>query len=189
MNTEKERKTDRRTLYTQMVIKEAMLSLLAKKEYGHITITDLCREAEISRGTFYLHYDNTAQVVDALFDDVLGNTHSVFKQIGCETAKDEACGYPLCRFLRENKKYQPLFFADSLFSLAVDRIVEHGFDHFSQTLENACSIEPETLRELSYFQLSGCLSVCRHNRNLSDDEWVQVQCSIDHLLKNGFQGL
>ena len=51
MDEKKPRKTDRRTLYTRMVIKEALLSLLAEKEYADITIADLCREAEINRGT------------------------------------------------------------------------------------------------------------------------------------------
>ena len=45
MDEKKPRKTDRRTLYTRMVIKEALLSLLAEKEYADITIADLCREA------------------------------------------------------------------------------------------------------------------------------------------------
>ena len=41
MDEKKPRKTDRRTLYTRMVIKEALLSLLAEKEYADITIADL----------------------------------------------------------------------------------------------------------------------------------------------------
>lgn len=71
MPEKKEKKTDRRALYTRMVIKDALLSLLAEKEYADITITDLCREAEINRGTFYLHYDNLREVMDELFDNAL----------------------------------------------------------------------------------------------------------------------
>ncbi len=47
------RKKDRRTRYTQKAIRDAFLRVKRMKEYNAITIADICREAEISRGTFY----------------------------------------------------------------------------------------------------------------------------------------
>ena len=114
MDEKKPRKTDRRTLYTRMVIKEAMLSLLAEKEYADVTIADLCRKAEINRGTFYLHYNNLREVLEELFDDALGKMNHVLVQVGCAPADEQNSRVPLCRFLRENRQYQPLFFSDSL---------------------------------------------------------------------------
>lgn len=67
MNEQKQRKTDRRTLYTRMVVKEALLELLSEMDYADITVATLCRKAEINRGTFYLHYGNLSQVMDELF--------------------------------------------------------------------------------------------------------------------------
>ena len=49
---EKTQKEDRRTRYTRQVIKEAFLKLLEEKEYPKITVTEICRLAEINRGTF-----------------------------------------------------------------------------------------------------------------------------------------
>ena len=45
------RKTDRRTMYTRMVIKDALLELLRETDFAEITVAGLCREAEINRGT------------------------------------------------------------------------------------------------------------------------------------------
>ena len=188
MDTTVQRKTDRRTLYSRMIIKEALLSIMKTKEYGQITVTDLCREAEISRGTFYTHYDNLSQVIDALFDDVLDNTHSILKQIGYEADKDP-CAYPLCVFLRENKKYQPLFFSDALYTQAIDRISKYGFEHFAERMQKSSELTREELFALFTFQLGGCLSVCKRNIHVADEQWEQVQCSIDLFLKNGFQNL
>ncbi len=143
MENNKTRKTDRRTLYTRMVIKDALLSLLSAKEYADITIADLCREAEINRGTFYLHYDNLSQVMDELFADALGNTHSMLFQIGCETAAEEKCAYPLCRFLRENQKYQPLFFSDSLHGQVIEKIAEANRDTFIAKLRAQTEVPVE----------------------------------------------
>lgn len=67
------RKTDRRTLYMQTVIKEALLELLHEMSFDKVSIASLCRQAEITRPTFYLHYDNLMQVLDSLIDDALGN--------------------------------------------------------------------------------------------------------------------
>jgi DNA-directed RNA polymerase specialized sigma24 family protein len=53
---EKTKKEDRRIRYTKQVIKDTLLQLLEKNHFAKITVTELCRRAEINRGTFYLHY-------------------------------------------------------------------------------------------------------------------------------------
>ncbi|WP_028976647.1 TetR/AcrR family transcriptional regulator [Sporolactobacillus terrae] len=51
-------KNNRRTQYTLQVIKEAFLRLLNTNELSKITVTQICREADVNRGTFYLHFDD-----------------------------------------------------------------------------------------------------------------------------------
>ena len=65
------RKTDRRTIYTRNTIKDALLELLADTTFDRITVTALCKQAEITRATFYLHYDNLDEVLNELLDDAL----------------------------------------------------------------------------------------------------------------------
>lgn len=45
METERARKTDRRTLYTQAVIKDALLELLNEMSFDKISVAALCRQA------------------------------------------------------------------------------------------------------------------------------------------------
>ena len=66
-----ERKTDRRTLYTKGVIKEAYLVALKTKHYDKITVSELCSAAEINRSTFYLHYADALAVFDEILDELL----------------------------------------------------------------------------------------------------------------------
>ena len=56
-------KTDRRTVYTKEAIRAAFLRGKRAKEYGAITAADICREAEVSQGTFYAHFGNIAKVL------------------------------------------------------------------------------------------------------------------------------
>lgn len=68
---QKPRKTDRRTLYTKGVIKEAFLAALKTKAYDKITVSDLCKAAEINRSTFYLHYADALAVFDEILEELL----------------------------------------------------------------------------------------------------------------------
>ncbi len=50
------RKEDRRVKYTKLAIREAFLSLLDEKPLDKISVTEICKRADINRGTFYSHY-------------------------------------------------------------------------------------------------------------------------------------
>ena len=53
-----------RVSYTEEAIKDAFLNLLKCKDYMDITVTDICKTAGVSRGTFYAHFDNIAKLTD-----------------------------------------------------------------------------------------------------------------------------
>lgn len=103
---EKTQKEDRRTRYTRQVIKEAFLKLLEEKEYPKITVTEICRLAEINRGTFYLHYYDTADVLDDLLSEILKETTSVIDHVFCPARVSGNCSYPFCDRLHSSDRYR-----------------------------------------------------------------------------------
>ena len=64
-------KINRRRRYTLSVIREAFFSLLAEVGFAKMTVADICRRADINRGTFYLHYEDKFALLDALIDEAL----------------------------------------------------------------------------------------------------------------------
>ena len=66
-----EGKIDRRRRYTLSVIREAFFALLAEVGFARMTVADICRRADINRGTFYLHYEDKFALLDALIDEAL----------------------------------------------------------------------------------------------------------------------
>ncbi len=66
---------DLRTQKTQKAIINAFIALRAKKPLNKISVTELAREAMISKATFYLHYkdiyDLSEQLQDKLVLDIL----------------------------------------------------------------------------------------------------------------------
>jgi len=181
------RKTDRRTLYTCKVIKEAVLELLSEKDFYQITVTDICKKAEISRGTFYLHFENISQVVDELIDDVLLQSTPLSEQLELHPSDESTCAFPLCQFLRSNRQYRALFLSDSLRSRVVDRLTQCNSSRLLGAIEQSGKFSAKEVQALCVFQMNGCLAVCKQNMQLSDGEWTGIQCSIDRLLQFGFQ--
>lgn len=62
---------DKRIIKTKRSLKTAMTDMLGKKDFEHISITELCRKAEISRITFYSHYNDKYALLDDIFNDML----------------------------------------------------------------------------------------------------------------------
>lgn len=65
----KDRKIDRRTIYTRNVIQEALLESLRNMTFEQITVAQLCRVAEITRATFYLHFNSLTDVLNLILDE------------------------------------------------------------------------------------------------------------------------
>lgn len=68
-------KTDRRTRYTKMVIKEAFLEAMKTKSFNKITVADICSLAEISRPTFYFHYEDKFALLDEIGENMLSSAN------------------------------------------------------------------------------------------------------------------
>ena len=47
---------DNRVRYTKMVLQQGLLKILQRKHIDKVTVKELCDEAKVNRGTFYLHY-------------------------------------------------------------------------------------------------------------------------------------
>jgi len=71
----------------------ALISLLKKKPFDYITVSEICEMAGVNRSTFYLHYETVGDLLDEttryLLDDFLSyystNTQSIaFNLMECE---------------------------------------------------------------------------------------------------------
>lgn len=71
---------DRRAVRTKRKLKEVLINLLQTRELEKISIRELAELADISRGTFYLHFTDIFDLYQAVEDDVVnGITERVDK--------------------------------------------------------------------------------------------------------------
>ena len=62
---------DKRITKTKKTLKNALMKMLDEKDFEHISITEVCRIAEVSRITFYSHYNDKYALLDDIFNDML----------------------------------------------------------------------------------------------------------------------
>ena len=56
-------KNESKYFNTAVKMDKALISLLEKKDFEYITIKEICEAAGVNRSTFYLHYENTADLL------------------------------------------------------------------------------------------------------------------------------
>lgn len=56
-------KNESKYFNTAVKMDEALIALLEKKDFEYITIKEICETAGVNRSTFYLHYENTADLL------------------------------------------------------------------------------------------------------------------------------
>ena len=99
----------------QALLEEAFLRLALRHNYDDITISDICREAGLSRKVYYRLFENKNDVLYALIDHTLGGFEAYAPEME-----------PLRRFFSYWKEQKPLLDAldrSQCNALLMDRVV------------------------------------------------------------------
>lgn len=179
-------KKDARSRAVCEKIKEAFLRLKKTREFYEITVSCVCREAGISRGAFYNHYANMANLLDEILDDVFAEVSGVVEQVSRDVERSPE-KKPFCLFVREHKEYWSIFLDDSLTTQIVDKVVRLYQKDFMKAMLPGSDLSAEQLNALFYFQFSGCFALTKKNIRLETAEWCGLQNCIDVFLRNGLE--
>lgn len=143
-------KSESKYFNTAIRFDKALLSLLEKKAFEYITISEICGEAGVNRSTFYLHYENTCDLLEETIKYVMDNFVSYFSvDAQSVTSKFADCDlqdlnfinekylYPYLSYIKENQRVflavlsQPLAFNfDAIFQRLFDNIFNPILDRF-----------------------------------------------------------
>lgn len=82
-----DKKTDRRVRRTRALLQQSLIQLMARKEIKDITVKELTDLADITRGTFYLHYSDIYDILRSMeyemfveFNEILNRSLSLDKE-------------------------------------------------------------------------------------------------------------
>ena len=71
---------DRRIKYTKNIIKTTFLKKLEEKEINKITVSEICKEADVNRATFYRYYLDVYDLLDSIEAEFVDNLRLIFKE-------------------------------------------------------------------------------------------------------------
>ena len=71
-------KNESKYFSTAVKMDKALLELLDKKDFEYITIKEICDTAKVNRSTFYLHYENTVDLLKETTEYVIDTFLSYF---------------------------------------------------------------------------------------------------------------
>ena len=198
------RKTDRRTLYTRQVVKDALLELLQKTAYDRINVTMLCRQAEITRATFYLHYEDLNQVLDEVITEALdiaersaaeedmARRDQMLKEIlhnGPQALKGNEQYLAPCQRIADHPKYRSLFMDDSLSYYIIRKIYLAEKESSVPAIQKQCGLSAEDADRLFMFVIYGLYYVNRSMKWEKNDAWYRMQYLVSNLYFSGLEGV
>ena len=143
-------KAESKYFNTAVRFNKALLSLLEKKPFEYITISEICEKAEVNRSTFYLHYENTSDLLKETTAYVLDNFTSYFSidaesvitnYANCDLQDlifiNDKYLHPYLSFIKDNQRVfsavlsQPTTFdSQSIFHRLFDNIFKPILDRF-----------------------------------------------------------
>lgn len=71
---------DRRIKYTKNIIKTTFLKKLEEKEINKITVSEICKDADVNRATFYRYYLDVYDLLDSIEAEFVDNLRLIFKE-------------------------------------------------------------------------------------------------------------
>ena len=181
-NPEKE---DHSTRVTKMIIRRALISLMGTKQVGEISIAELCREAGISRSTFYAYYSLPESVADEIQNEVIakmldvptGQNSSVYEKI-LHNCKVTLANKDYCLILANDHEARRKF-RRKMLEMTVDASILTDFP--------AEPTPEESARRFALLAVSeGCAGIMNdwHERGLVEPPEMVASMVADFVAKN-----
>lgn len=171
-------KNESKYFNTALLMDEALLLILERKDFEFITIKEICQKAGVNRSTFYLHYQNMNDLLEETIDLLNKRFASSFpKEITISQAINEdkiltqrKYLLPYLNFVKENKRAYKLTISNpSLFKSDVT------FTRLYKSIFLPVLISSGTKEEerdyIFNFYMNGVVSII--------NKWLEKDCEDD----------
>lgn len=168
---------------TALLMNQALIELLNKKDIEFITVKEICQKAGVNRSTFYLHYESIDDLVDECIDNINKNFVTYFDKKTCEFMdKIRNCSNeelilitpeyltPYLTFIKENKtiyqvavKHNHIMNSYGTFNVLNKKIFKPIFSKFG--------IDEKTEQYMIIYYLNGITAII--------NEWIKNDCKDD----------
>lgn len=180
-------KSESKYFNTAVKMDKALLTLLEKKDFEYITIKEICKEAQVNRSTFYLHYENTVDLLQetmqynvqhflTYFDDqedIMSNIHQLPLEKLVLIKEDYL--NPYLKYVKDNKRlFQTVMKHNETFDS--HSAYEKMFQHIFSPIMERYDIAEKERKYMTAFYVRGIVAVI--------EEWLKSDCqdSIEEVV-------
>lgn len=162
------KKTDRRVRKTEAQLKLGLVRLMQRKSIREITVKELVEEVDINRSTFYLHYTDIFQMLNAFEDELAVEFKECLETISKDykTNSEKAQAFLLNVFILfdENRELCKALLGpngDPAFCDKIQEMISHSIrGHINSAfLDNLSDAD-----KIHQFAMSGCFGLIK--------EWI-----------------
>ena len=108
---------------TALRMDEALAALLEKKDFEYITVKEICDAAGVNRSTFYLHYENTRDLLDETVVLLSRETNPLTVEVRMEVESGEVKEHPTYKRIQEYVQEKYGFKVHTAYIAEVKRMV------------------------------------------------------------------
>ena len=181
---------------TAIKMDEALVTLLEKKDFEYITIKEICDTAGVNRSTFYLHYENTSDLLKEttryIIDKHLAYYEIDQKRISLqfETCKREELLFitdeylvPYLTFIKDNQRLFKVSIKQ-FNALNMDEVYGRMFEHIFNPILERFHIPEKKRAYVIKFYLTGIFAIVMEwlDKNCSDDMATVIAVIIDCVM-------
>lgn len=167
-------KSESKYFHTAQRMDEALLSLLLEKDFEYVTVKDICTRAGVNRSTFYLHYENTADLLSEAVTMVHGRFQQSIPDTGAAVQGKEDFFFmtdrwllPWLGFVKENRRvYKAIHTQADIFG------VEYAYRQFFQAVFSPALSQYGVAKEKHEY----IMEFYRHGLVAVLLKWVESDC-------------
>lgn len=185
---------DRRSRRSRRLLKEGLLQMMQEKRFSEITVRDITERMDLNRGTFYLHYPDTAALLQSVEEDMLAEAQALVDAHMAESTAERTLRpvlLPILDYVVEHRTTIGTLLDSNSASGFVDRLQKLIYRNGSRLTEAWFrDVSPEQLDYLMSFLTYGLIGLVKEwfgrGMDLPGEELVSM---ADRLVQRAAEGL
>ena len=122
-------KVDRRVRRTRVRLRDALIQLILEKGYDNVTIQEITETADLSRATFYLHYQDKDELLavslEAMFDELVDSVKDLMLRRKLEMEDANPPSLPVFKHVSEYADLYRALLGDRGVSSVINRTLTY----------------------------------------------------------------
>ena len=145
-------KSESKYFNTAVRMDEALIELLETQEFSYISVKSICEKAGVNRSTFYLHYENTSDLLAETLQYILDSFTS--------------CFVPYLEYIKKNRRIYQAAFENKAYE--TDKKYSGLYTYILEPILGRFGFAEKDRKYVSAFYIRGITGIV--------NEWVEDGC-------------